>query len=336
MASYNGKVPSRALIVGGGIGLRHLDNLQKMLPDLEILLLSRTSRVDRQFHKTRIISKVVEAKLFNPEITIIANPATFHSEIVSLLAPTGTAFFIEKPLAASVVDAKMIQKHTEKFSSLVMIGYNLRFSHSLKFLKQLIDQEEYGKVVTVQADVGQDLRTWRPGVDYKSSVSAQKLLGGGVLLELSHEIDYLSWIFGDIQHVNSMVGMISQLDTDVEDFAFIHLVTKSGVPISLSMDFFRQGKSRECIVVLEDVTLKWDGIAGSVSTLSLNGEWEILKIWVEDLVGTYTSEMKYFLDCVFTGAIPQCNLESAIKTIKIIEEIKSNSKVLNRSHVSAD
>lgn len=332
----NNEPISRALVIGGGIGLRHFNNLQALLPDLDVRLLSIHSRIEDQNQEIVFITDLDEAKLFNPEITVIANPATFHSEMVSSLAPTGTAFLIEKPLAASVVDAESIKKQTDRYSSHVMVGYNLRFSLSLCFLKNLIDQKEFGKVISVRADVGEDLRTWRPGVDYKSSVSAQKLLGGGVLLELSHEIDYLSWIFGDIKHVNSMVGMISQLDTDVEDFAFIHLVTKSDVPISLSMDFFRQGKSRECIVVLENITLKWDGIAGSVSTLSLNGKWEILKIWAEDLAGTYTSEMKYFLDCLFTGAIPQCNLESAIKTIKVIEEIKSNSKVLNRSHVSAD
>ncbi len=327
---------SRALVVGGGVGLRHLNNLKTLLPDLDICLLSRYSKLENKNLEINVISDLAEAILFKPEITIIANPATLHSEMVSSLAPTGTAFFIEKPLAASVIDAERIKKQTDTYSSLVMVGYNLRFSPSLCFLKNLIDEKEFGKVISVRSDVGQDLRTWRPGVDYKNSVSAQKLLGGGVLLELSHEIDYLSWIFGDIQHVNSMVGMISQLDADVEDFASIHLVTKSHVPISLTMDFFRQGKSRECVVVFENVTLKWDGIAGSVSTLSSNGEWEILKIWARDLVGTYTAEMKYFLDCIFTGAIPQCNLESAIKTIKVIEEIKSNSKVLNRSHVRAE
>ena len=327
---------SRALVVGGGIGLRHLSNLQAILPNVELRLLSTHSDISHASKKIELIADLEAARLFNPQITIVANPATYHAQVISHLASTGTAFLIEKPLAASLADAEVIKEQALFFSSLVMVGYNLRFSQSLNFFKDLIDQKKFGEVITVRADVGQDLRTWRPEVDFRKSVSAQKLLGGGVLLELSHEIDYLSWIFGDIQHVNSLVGMISQLDTDVEDFAFIHLVTKSGVPISLSMDFFRQGKSRECIVVLEDVTLKWDGIAGSVSTLSLNGEWEILKIWVEDLVGTYTSEMKYFLDCVFTGAIPQCNLGSAIKTIKIIEEIKSNSKVLNRSHVSAD
>jgi predicted dehydrogenase len=332
VAFYDGKVPSRALIVGGGIGLRHLDNLQKMLPDIEILLLSRTSKLDRQFQKTRVSAEVVEAKLFNPEITIIANPATFHSEIVSLLAPTGTAFFIEKPLAASVVDAKIIQKQTEKFFSVVMIGYNLRFSHSLNFLKELIDQKKYGEVVTVQSDVGQDLRTWRPGVDYRNSVSAQKILGGGVLLELSHEIDYLSWIFGDLQHIQSMMGTIGQLDIDVEDFASVHFVTSAGVPISLTMDFLRRGKSRECVVVLQDGTLKWDGITGSVSELSLTGNWEIIHRWDDDLAGTYAAEMEYFLECVSTNAVPTCNLDLAITTLQIVEEIKKNSKILKRSY----
>jgi predicted dehydrogenase len=185
--------------------------------------------------------------------------------------------------------------------------------------------------VTVRADVGQDLRTWRPEVDYRNTVSAQKILGGGVLLELSHEIDYLSWIFGDLQYLQSVMGTIGHLDIDVEDFASAHFVTSAGVPISLTMDFLRRGKSRECVVVCHDGTLKWDGIAGSVSELSISGNWEIINRWDDDLAGTYAAEMEYFLECVSTNAIPSCNPVSAIQSLKIVEEIKKNSKVLTRS-----
>jgi predicted dehydrogenase len=129
-----------------------------------------------------------------------------------------------------------------------------------------------------------------------------------------------------------MMGTIGQLDIDVEDFASVHFVTSAGVPISLTMDFLRRGKSRECVVVLQDGTLKWDGITGSVSELSLIGNWEIIHRWDDDLAGTYAAEMEYFLECVSTNAVPTCNLDLAITTLQIVEEIKKNSKILKRSY----
>jgi predicted dehydrogenase len=300
---------------------------------VELRLLSTHSDISHANKKIELVADLEAARLFNPQITVVANPATYHAQVISHLASTGSAFLIEKPIAASLADAEAIKEQSLLFSSLVMVGYNLRFSHSLNFLKDLIDQKEFGEVVTVQADVGQDLRTWRPEVDFRNSVSAQKNLGGGVLLELSHEIDYLSWIFGDLQHLHSITGTIGPFQIDVEDFAYIHFVTSKGVPISLTMDFLRRGKGRECVVVCQDGTLKWDGIDGSVSELSLAGKWEIIQSWDDDLAGTYAAELNYYLDCFSTGAPPQCNLEDAIKTLNIVEEIKRNSQVLWRSHV---
>ncbi len=332
MTGKSNRPISRALVVGGGIGLRHLSNLQTILPNVELRLLSTHSDISHANKKTELVADLEAARLFNPQITVVANPATYHAQVISHLASTGTAFLIEKPIAASLADAEVIKQQSLLFSSLVMVGYNLRFSHSLNFFKGLIDQKKFGEVVTVQADVGQDLSTWRPGVDFRNSVSAQKMLGGGVLLELSHEIDYLSWIFGDLQYLHSITGTIGHTDLDVEDFAFIHCSNSTGVPISLTMDFFRRGKSRECVVACQDGTLRWDGIAGSVSELSPAGEWEIIKSWHDDLTETYAEEMNYFLACVSTGRSPSCNQDVAIKTLKIVEEIKKNSTILKRSH----
>jgi len=323
---------SRALVIGGGIGLRHLDNLQLFSQDLELRLLSTHSDIAHLKGKIELVTDLEEARLFEPQVTIVANPATNHAQVVTYLASTGTAFFIEKPIAASLTDAEIIRDQSLKFSSMIMIAYNLRFSESLNFFKEIIDKKKYGEVITVNADVGQDLRTWRPEFDYRKSVSAQKSLGGGVLLELSHEIDYLSWIFGKLNYLHSIIGSIGHLDVDVEDFASVHFCTSSGVPISLTMDFFRRGKCRECVVVCQDGTLKWDGISGSVSELSLSGTWETIKEWDEDVAGTYSTELHHFLECVATNTVPSCNPNEAIETLKIVEEIKAKSKVIQRTN----
>ena len=82
-----------------------------------------------------------------------------------------------------------------------MTAYNLRFLPSLQAYRERIQFGVIGKVLSVRCEIGQYLPSWRPGSDYRQAVSASRALGGGALLELSHEIDYLRWIFGEVAWV---------------------------------------------------------------------------------------------------------------------------------------
>ena len=318
----------RVVVVGGGIGLRHLNNLLISYPKNNIRLLTNHSSHGDSYNGIPIIKHLHEAVDFNPDITIVANPSPFHADVVSELAHTGTAFLIEKPIAASLHQAEKIQDCSNNFSSLVLVGYNLRFSNSLSYFKDLVQTGGYGKIYYVRASVGQDLRTWRPNTDYRESVSAKESLGGGVLLELSHDIDYLSWLFGNLNHVGSMIGKIGNLEIDVEDFSSIHLRTDLGLPITLIQDFLTFGRHRECIVVCENGVIRWDGIEGTVSEMDRQGQWNTLKAWRNDIADTYLEEMKYFLNCFFSKMQPECGVQEGISCLKMIESIRHNSYVL--------
>ena len=101
--------------------------------------------------------------------------------------------------------------------------YNLRYNRSLNFFKNSFQTGILGDLHSVRCEVGHYLPYWRTNTDYRKSVSAQKILGGGVLLELSHEIDYLIWIFGSISKVNAFLTRHSSLEIDVEDTAYLRL-----------------------------------------------------------------------------------------------------------------
>ena len=87
------------------------------------------------------------------------------------------------------------------------VGYNLRYLPSLSRFRDLINEGLVGGPLSVRCEIGQYLPNWRPDTDYRTGVTARSDLGGGVLLELSHEIDYLRWIFGEVEWVSSWVGM---------------------------------------------------------------------------------------------------------------------------------
>ena len=83
-----------------------------------------------------------------------------------------------------------------------------------------------------------------------------KSLGGGVLLELSHELDYLQWLFGDIVNISAKLRHHSKLKIDVEDTAYINLDIsqknkKNLISASLNLDFVRHDLTRTCTVICE-------------------------------------------------------------------------------------
>ena len=189
---------NKVLIVGqGSIGKRHLRLMRGLLQSAEIMVLrhSKTNEIpelaDGYFYTLQ------EAITFAPDIAIIANPATLHIETAEALAKIGTHVLIEKPISSSIDGVQNIINLSEKNRSILMTGYNLRFSESLNYFKEQLDSNKIGQLSSVRCEVGQFLPSWRPEQNYQNTVSANSKLGGGVLLELSHEIDYIRWIFGN-------------------------------------------------------------------------------------------------------------------------------------------
>ena len=115
-----------------------------------------------------------------------------------------------------------------------MVGYVLRFLPALHAIRQHLTDGLLGQVHTARVEVGQYLPDWRPGSDYRQGVSGQDKLGGGALLELSHEIDYATWLFGWPQSLQCSRARLSPLEIDVEDSAHV-LLEYPGKRISLHM-----------------------------------------------------------------------------------------------------
>ena len=143
-----------------------------------------------------ISSSVNEALSFAPELAIIANPSPFHCSIADKLCVIGCKLLIEKPLSSCFAEAISFVAAAKKYSGDCQVAYNLRHLSSLQSFRKSIRDNVIGNVLSVRSSVGQYLPEWRKNTDYRKGVSAQQHLGGGVLLELSHEIDYINfWNF---------------------------------------------------------------------------------------------------------------------------------------------
>jgi predicted dehydrogenase len=194
----------RALIVGwGSIGKQHAASLHELGYDCAIV-----SKHENTLPRFDTISDALE--IFDPEYAVVATPTAEHLNTVSQLARAQFRgrVLVEKPLF------DRIESFPEHNFSTIGVGYQLRFHPVLMYLKeQLTDQ----RILSCHCYVGQYLPDWRPNSDYRRSYSASRAKGGGVLRDLSHELDYLLWIFGTVGIIKAVGGKFSTLKIDSED-----------------------------------------------------------------------------------------------------------------------
>jgi predicted dehydrogenase len=191
-----------------------------------------------------------------------------------------------------------------------------------------------GAVLSIRCEVGQSLVSWRENSDYREGVSARREMGGGVLLELSHEIDYLAWIFGRINWVSAWIGKQSNLEIDVEDTAHLLLgfeTTQIVPPIaSLNLDFIRHDVTRRCVAIGEKGSLAWDAVRGTVEVcLQSEGEWSPLHQSSVERDFSYKAQWQSFFGMSRSRKglkdSPAANLEHAIQVLCVTDAARASS-----------
>jgi predicted dehydrogenase len=331
----------RLLIVGlGSIGARHLRIIRALVPDAQVIALRhRTDAGACHAGVDHSVTSVNEALKFSPQAAVIANPASLHLDVAVPLAHAGLHLLVEKPLSFSTDGVSELIETCRVRGLTLMTAYNLRFSPSLQRFRELIQGKRVGSVLSVRAEVGQFLPSWRPEVDYRKTVSAKSSLGGGVLLELSHEIDYLRWLFGEIAWVSAIQRKQSGLEIDVEDTAhlilgFAHEPAVEPVIVALSMDSIRHDSTRTCTVIGETGSLRWNALTGTVEIFEQGGSsWETLFADASQRDDSYLAEWRHFLACMADGSSPLVSGHDGLAVLQIIEAARHSSSTGSVVHV---
>lgn len=316
----------RMLIVGSGSsGRRHLRLTRELLPAARVSVVSRNAaKAQIPDSDVERFSSIDAALATRPDAAIVANPATMHVAAALPLVTAGVHVLVEKPLSATEAGIDELARVSEERGIVVMVGYNLRFLHSLNHFRDLLRSGRIGKVLSVRAEVGQWLPSWRPGKDYREGVSASAALGGGVLLELSHEIDYLRWLFGEVTCVRAVHLKQSDLEIDVEDTAhlLLELSDTRGAKViaTLNMDFVRRDATRTCTVIGSTGTMRWDGLSDTVEVFEAGQDsWNIQFRGDQDPDESYRAELRHFFDCVDGSREPGSNISDGLAVVRVVE-----------------
>ncbi len=321
----------RLLIIGyGSIGQRHLRVARTLLPNADIRVMRHQRCKFIPEYANGCINTLSDALAYAPDAAVICNPSTLHMETAQPFAEAGVHLLVEKPLAASLEGvAKLLTACADRV--VLMTAYNLRFMPSLQEFSRLIQSGCIGTVISVRCEIGQYLPCWRPDVDYQLSVSASRALGGGVLLELSHEIDYLRWIFGEVTWTKATLSRQSNLAIDVEDTAHLILGFERNyngrqLIANLSMDFIRHDATRQCLAIGEQGSLRWNGLTGEVELFTLDsGVWSPVFIHTPRRDESYTMEWEHFLGCIQKNSVPLVSGKDGLAVLNIIEAARQSS-----------
>ena len=321
----------RVLIVGhGSIGKRHLRIARELLSEADIRVMRHQPCSEVPQFSNGCLDDIEAVAAFAPQIAVIANPAPFHLNVAIALAKLGCDLLIEKPLSHNSEGIEPLLELEQAHRLVIQIGYNLRFHNALIRFRELIQEGLIGRVLSVRSEVGQYLPSWRLDTDYRSGVSARSELGGGVLLELSHELDYLRWIFGEPSVVSAWLRKLSDLEVDVEDSVHLNLELASvgaapGVIATVDIDFIRHDTARTCAAIGDRGSLRWNGVTGEIDCWKEGAkEWESLFQYQHERDDTYRSEWEHFLGCVQNREKPLIALEDGFAVMRLIDATRAS------------
>lgn len=312
------------LIIGfGSSSTRHIKNLSLINKDYYFYILSRKKEIKVNFlskKKYCHITKISELNLDQIKNAFICTGSNEHLKYIKTLSKRKIDIFVEKPLMNSTKKMKDFKKIYKKTKNKLYIGYNLLFSNSLNYLKKKEIYKENINKINIKA--AYYLPFWRKNTDYRASVSSNKKKGGGVLLELSHELHYLLWLYGKPIWASAIVQKISDLKIDVEDNAFITLGFKKFV-CTVELDFISKKYERYCKIDTDKNSYLWDFKKNSVEKFYKNNKSKILYKKKLDINKIYINQLKYFLNSNYK----QTNeyIDHAINTLKVIESIRVSS-----------
>ena len=319
----------KILVVGcGSIGERHIRNLIDISNHSIIAFDTSKERLDviKERFNVETCDNIERCFDCGIDAVIVCTPPRTHIQIADQAIAHGAHVFIEKPISDRLDNlGELIEKATNN-QKIILVGYCFRFSEGLKMVKSFIDSDKFGRILSIKSEFGQYLPDWRPWQNYKQSYTAKKELGGGIILDGSHEIDYLYWLVGDVREVVCFAGIISDLEVETEDTAEILLRFSNGAIGEIHLDFTQRAYSRNCKIIGEKGTLIWNFGEHKVSLyLADSKEWNTYNVDA-DVNLMYIEEIKHFLQCIDGLSTPIIDAIQGKRVLEIALAAKESSE----------
>ena len=262
-----------------------------------------------------------DIKKINFFASLICSPATNHYENFNQVRSFIKTIFIEKPLISKINQFNKIKRNIRKKNITLIVGYVFRFNKAFKFLKKEIKKKKYGKILNIESNYSSFLPSWR-NKDYKSTVSFQKKLGGGVVNELSHDLDILVNLFGRIKMKDVKSFGNSDLKSNVEERIFFFGELNKKTPIFIKLSFNEKILSRYLFINFTKGSFFWDMVDEKIYLKHYRGKRLNKKLFSFKNANKkmFEDQIDYILSQKKTSKKNFLNKE--LNTLKLIHEIK--------------
>ncbi len=300
------------LIIGlGSIAKKHILALRSLDQNINIYALRSDNSVE-------VVKGVFNIKDLNelptnPDFAIISNPTSFHKKTIEKLLKFNIPMFIEKPAFHSLYNVNELVKSVEQSKLVNYVACNFRFHPCIEFLKK--ELTNFNKSINeVNVYCGSYLPDWRLGNDFKKNYSSIKELGGGVHLDLIHEIDYILWLFGEPNSSKIFTSNKSSLKIESSDYAN-YLLEYNNYSVSIILNYYRRDAKRTIEILFEDETWTVD----LLNAIITNNKGDVIFYSENYLIQeTYYKQMKYFIDKLISKIMPMNTLQESMLALKIV------------------
>ena len=297
----------------GSIAKRHIDNLQSICKEKRIRLSMDALRHSASSKRNVIFHHVyydVDSLPKDYDVIFLTNPTEYHADMLKRLHNHGKHFFVEKPIT-SVSTMGLLDDFVMREESVYYVACPLRYHPVIQYIKNNID---INKVHGIRAMSSSYLPDWRPGQNYRDTYSAHKDLGGGVDIDLIHEWDYLTYLFGMPSKVSSIIGKKSHLEIDSPDIA-IYIAEYQDKTLELHLDYYGRKTLRRVELYMDDDTIICDLISGEIRYL-VSGK----TLQFDNQRNNYQIlELTHFLDLIENSVHGENDISNAIQVLKLTQ-----------------
>jgi spore coat polysaccharide biosynthesis protein SpsF len=313
--------PTRVAVLGlGSIGSRHARNLLELGHQVVGFDPERTPDTPAVEPAASVGAAIAAA-----DAVVIASPTSMHAEHALAALREGRPVLVEKPLAAAVSDAEQVARVAGERGLTCGVAMNLRFHPGVRKLRELLAAGRLGTTLYAQISCGSDLRGWHPGRDYRSSYSARASLGGGVVWDSIHELDYLTWLLGPAASITAEVAHASELEIDVEDIGLALVRLASGSLASVDLTYFDPAYRRGCLLVGSQASASWDWAQATIEVRSAEAGVETIAVPGE-VADTYVAEVQDFLEAANDGRASSTTVQEGAATVRLADALFTSAR----------
>jgi predicted dehydrogenase len=306
--------PTVLVLGAGSIGIRHAGNL--VAAGAHVSIADPVPERARAVQGVRAVPFDLD-RLEGYDGIVVASPTAYHREQAEAAIGAGAHVLVEKPLATST---ERLDQLLTAGTGRIMVGYNLRLHDPVRRLVSLVHDGRAGRPLSVRLWFGSYLPDWRAGVDYRGSYSARSDLGGGILLDASHELDLLLWILGErLEVVGAVVERLGDLEIDVEDTVRALLRHESGIVAEVALDLLSRRYRRGIEVIGDSATLRLDWAR---QVIEIEDRHEVRSEEAATPIDhSYEREARIFLAFVSGESEPPVDGFTAAASIRLAERI---------------